>query len=216
MADHSLPITTTSYLNVLSNIDTRIDDALFMLDPASTTATNVPTNAIRWSGAVNKFQKWNGTTWGDLTATYAITAADATGTSATYTPVISFATNGNLSVAYSTQTGNYTRIGPLVFVSIAIVTSTFTHTTASGNFQVSLPVAAAAGNDSFFTVGFHSSAFDYTGTAVRGSLVGAVTGGASVMNIRQLGDALATSSLTTANLPTASSVTLAVSGVYRV
>ncbi len=180
------------------------------------TPTNLPTDAIRWTSASAKFQKWNGTTWGDLAATYSITAADATGTSTTYTPVLTFATNGNLSVSYSTQTGNYTRIGPLVFVSISIVTSAFTHTTASGNFQVSLPVAAAVGISSYFTVGFHSSAFDYTGASIRGSLVGAVAGGASVMTIRQLGDALNTSALTTANVPTLSGIELAISGVYRV
>jgi hypothetical protein len=216
MADHSVPTTTSNLAAVLANIDARIDDMLFRLDPAVTTATNVPANTIRWTSASSKFQKWNGATWSDLAPTYAITAADVAGTSDTYSPVISFATNGNLAVNYATQEGYYTRIGPLVFVSIALSTSVFTHSTASGAFQVSLPIAAASGNDSFLTVGFHSSAFDYTGTAVRGLLVGAIAEGSSVATLRQHGDALNTSALTTSNVGSGSTVTLAMSGVYRV
>lgn len=72
MADHSLPTTATSYLNVLSNIDGRIDDALLGLDPATTSPANVPTNSIRWTSASAKWQKWNGSTWGDLASAYSI------------------------------------------------------------------------------------------------------------------------------------------------
>ena len=55
----------------------------------------------------------------------------------TWTPSISSDTVGNLSVSYSTQSGNYTRIGRLVTITFNIVTSAFTWTTASGNLIVS-------------------------------------------------------------------------------
>jgi hypothetical protein len=54
----------------------------------------------------------------------------------TWTPVVTFATPGNLSVAYTTQVGYYTKIGRMVLATNVIVTSTFTHTTASGICQV--------------------------------------------------------------------------------
>lgn len=54
----------------------------------------------------------------------------------TFTPVITFATPGDLSVAYTTQVGEYTKIGQDVRVSVNILTSTFTHTTASGNLHI--------------------------------------------------------------------------------
>jgi hypothetical protein len=54
----------------------------------------------------------------------------------TWTPVLSFATPGNLTVAYTTQLGQYQKIGKLVTLWFSIVTSTFTHTTASGNLQI--------------------------------------------------------------------------------
>lgn len=63
----------------------------------------------------------------------------------TWTPAITFATPGDLSVTYATQLGEYTKIGRLVTVNFGIVTSAFTHTTASGNLNISgLPFAANA------------------------------------------------------------------------
>jgi hypothetical protein len=60
----------------------------------------------------------------------------------TWTPVLTFATPGNLSVAYSRQKGFYTKIGRLVTVSFDIETSAFSFTTASGNLTISgLPFA---------------------------------------------------------------------------
>lgn len=53
-----------------------------------------------------------------------------------WTPVLTFATPGDLSVAYSTQVGSYTKIGNTVFGLVNIVTSTFTHTTAAGALTV--------------------------------------------------------------------------------
>lgn len=54
----------------------------------------------------------------------------------TWTPVLTFTTPGDLSVAYSIQAGDYTKTGNRVVCNYSIVTSTFTHTTASGNCQV--------------------------------------------------------------------------------
>lgn len=66
MANHALPTLTSTYTNFVSEVMARITDGLLMLDPANTTATNVPTNAIRWNGAGTRFEKFNGTSWGAL------------------------------------------------------------------------------------------------------------------------------------------------------
>jgi len=61
-----------------------------------------------------------------------------------WTPALTFATSGNLNVVYATQAGRYTKTGRLVTVSYAIITSTFTHTTASGGLRITgLPFTAA-------------------------------------------------------------------------
>lgn len=52
----------------------------------------------------------------------------------TCTPTLTLSTAGDLSVAYSVQVGFYTKIGNLVTVWADLVTSTWTHTTASGTF----------------------------------------------------------------------------------
>jgi hypothetical protein len=72
MADHSKPVLTSAYADFVTELDARFDDLAVGIDPAVTTATNVPTNAIRWSSAASKWQKYNGSTWADLTALYAI------------------------------------------------------------------------------------------------------------------------------------------------
>lgn len=72
MADHSKPVLTSAYADFVTELDGRFDDLAVGLDPAVTTATNVPTNTIRWSSAASKWQKYNGSTWVDLAALYAI------------------------------------------------------------------------------------------------------------------------------------------------
>lgn len=87
MADHLKPTLTSNYSSFVTELDGRFDDLAVGLDPAVTTATNVPTNSIRWSSAVNKWQKYNGTSWADLTTTYGISISgnSATVTNGVYT-----------------------------------------------------------------------------------------------------------------------------------
>jgi hypothetical protein len=54
-----------------------------------------------------------------------------------WTPVFSFGTPGNLNIVYSSQVGKYTRIGRTVHVEMTMATTTFTHTTATGNASIS-------------------------------------------------------------------------------
>jgi hypothetical protein len=62
-----------------------------------------------------------------------------------WTPSVSFTTPGNLSVAYSVQSGTWYKIGNLVYVSFVIQTSSFTWTTSSGSFVINgLPLSQSA------------------------------------------------------------------------
>ncbi len=62
-----------------------------------------------------------------------------------WTPVLSFETPGDLVVEYDQREGTYTRVGRQVTVAFGISTTTFTHTTASGNVAISgLPFTAGA------------------------------------------------------------------------
>ena len=74
-----------------------------------------------------------------------------------WTPVLTFATPGNLSVAYTTQVGRGVKIGRKVTLSFTIVTSTFTHTTASGALRITgspLTALAATGHEFHGAISF--------------------------------------------------------------
>jgi hypothetical protein len=55
----------------------------------------------------------------------------------TWTPEITFTTPGDLSVSYSVQLGDFTKLANrIVMLNFGIVTSAFTHSTASGELRI--------------------------------------------------------------------------------
>lgn len=115
MANHALPTTASTYGNYTAELDGRLKDLAYQNDPAVTTLTNPPTNMVRWTSAQNRWEKYNGTSWSPLAATYAINVAtanalatartasltgDATGTSAAWTG------SGDLSIPVTLATVN--------------------------------------------------------------------------------------------------------------
>jgi len=78
MANWSNPQLTSTYTNFLAEVKDRDVDLALQFD--GTTSTNIPTNAIRWDSSANRWKKWSGSVWGELTATYALTALTTTGT----------------------------------------------------------------------------------------------------------------------------------------
>lgn len=80
MADHLKPTITSIYSDFVAEMDARFDDLAVGLDPSATTATNVTTNAIRWISTSNKWQKYNGSTWSDLSSLYSINISGNAGT----------------------------------------------------------------------------------------------------------------------------------------
>lgn len=83
MADHSKPTTASTYANYTAELDGRLDDLSVGLDPAVVTATNVPTNSIRWTSATARWQKYNGASWADLSTAYQIAITGNAGTATT-------------------------------------------------------------------------------------------------------------------------------------
>lgn len=83
MANHALPTTASTYANYTTELDARLDDLAVGLDPAVVTATNVPTNSIRWNSATARFQKFDGTSWNDLSTLYQINISGNAATATT-------------------------------------------------------------------------------------------------------------------------------------
>lgn len=63
----------------------------------------------------------------------------------TWTPTVTFATPGTLSLTYLTQVGRYTKVGNMVTISFHLSCGTFVPGTASGNFLIQgIPFATTA------------------------------------------------------------------------
>ena len=132
----------------------------------------------------------------------------------TWTPVLTFATPGNLSVAYLQQVATYTKIGRAVTVSFTIRTSTFTHTTASGAVQVTgLPFTSATVTDLSF----------YGGSGWRGitktnytDISAEVSSNSNIVGFVASGSGQVWTDVTTADMPTSGTVILRFTITYNV
>jgi len=128
----------------------------------------------------------------------------------TFTPDLTFNTAGDVAVTYSTRVGKYTRIGNRIFVEVTIVTSSFTHTTASGNLLIAnmpfAPLAAGTGSatvSGWTKAGYTQVQFGFSNGDTRGNFLASGSGQAQ-------------STLTSADVPTGGTVTIRASGWYEV
>lgn len=131
-----------------------------------------------------------------------------------WTPVVTFATPGNLSVAYSFQVGTYTRIGNIVFLQCNLVTSTFTFTTASGALQITgLPFASRT-----LTANQAHGPLDWQGLTAASYTAFNLNIGSNVqlMNVIMSGQGVTSTQVTAANCTSATPITLRGSIAYEV
>lgn len=150
MADHAKPTLSSTYTAFLSELDGRIKDAALAFDPATSSPSNVPTHAVRWSSASNKWQKWNGTAWADLATTYAISISGnaATVTNGVYTSRTITAGNG------LTGGGDLSTSRTLTLGTPGTLTTSTTNavTTTSHTHSVTFPVTSVAGKTGAVTL----------------------------------------------------------------
>ena len=128
-----------------------------------------------------------------------------------WTPTITFATPGDLSVAYASQTGRYERIGQTVSF-IAVVVFTPTYTTASGQLSISnMPIASSFDQPNVCVM--------YTGVTYPAGVTNifCMTATATTsLKIWGQGSATNVAPIVAANMVSGVQVTLSVSGVYYV
>lgn len=127
-----------------------------------------------------------------------------------FTPTFTFAVAGDLSVAYSTQSGTYSRIGDMIFFNyILIFTPTFT--TASGAARFSgLPITP--GIVTYCSIGNKSANISFPAGVTQ--ICAAPSSGNAWFNLVGFGTAAAQTSLTTTNFVSTQSHTVSVSGMY--
>lgn len=130
----------------------------------------------------------------------------------TFTPVLTFATPGNLNVVYGAQTGRYTRINNRVIIQIAIETTTFTHTTASGALRITgLPYSAVNASNVVPQGGM-----TFQGITKAGYTQIAPTVSSNYVNFVASGSGVGASNVVAADVPSGGTVILYVSIVYEI
>lgn len=129
-----------------------------------------------------------------------------------WVPTLTFATPGDLSVTYATRTGKYTKIGRAVILHGQVITSAFTHTTASGQIQFTgLPFVSAAGQN---YVG--ATAFAGITKATYTQVGGFIVAGAQTITFFAFGSGVAVSPVVVADMPTGGTVNLSTTIIYHV
>lgn len=147
MANWSNPTLTSTYTNFVTETKDRDTDCATLFD--GSTSTNLPNGTKRWNATSNKFEKWNGSAWSDLTATYAISISGnaATATSATSaTSATTATTAGNVSGVVAAVNGGTGQssyaVGDLLYASGATALSKLADV-ATGNALISGGVGVA-------------------------------------------------------------------------
>lgn len=112
-----------------------------------------------------------------------------------WTPVLTCATAGDLSVTYSTQTGTYVKVGRLVTATCVVSTSAFTHSTASGDLRITgIPFTAA-------TAHYSNLAFNGINKATYTTVAPRTAAGSSVLTFLASGMGVGSSAVSAANTP---------------
>ena len=92
MSDWSKPTLASTYTNFVAEVNAKFSDLAVGSDPALTTQTSTPTGATRWNSASAFWEKYNGTSWTTLSASYAISIS---GSAAKWTTARSIALTGD-------------------------------------------------------------------------------------------------------------------------
>ena len=117
MANWSNPVLTSTYTNFMNELKDRDTDLALQFD--GTTSSNLATGTIRWDSTAGRWKKWNGSSWAELAATYALTALSTTG-NATIGGTLSVTGSTALAAATATTPAtadNSTKIATTAFVN---------------------------------------------------------------------------------------------------
>lgn len=131
-----------------------------------------------------------------------------------WTPVVTFATPGDLSVSYSIQRGWRVKVGQFVVADFDIGTSAFTHTTAAGTLQITgLPDAASSADANYLAVG--TLQWGGITKATYTHCASVLASGSTTILVNAYGSGVAPASVTAADVPTAGTVRLRGQLIYR-
>lgn len=131
-----------------------------------------------------------------------------------WTPTLTFGVPGDLSVVYDIRAGSYIKIGKLVTLTGRLRTTTFTHTTASGNLRITgVPFTAATISGMEWI-----SAVDYQGithSAGRTGMIANLASGAAIIQFVGSGSGVTRDAIDAPNTTSGTQITLAFTFTYE-
>ena len=151
MADWASPQLSSTYTVFRQALNDRLVDAALMFDSASTSATNIPSGAKRWNSTSSKFEKYNGSTWGDLAALYAI---NISGNAATATRLatarsiggVSFNGSASINLPGVNIAGNQNTTGNAATATKLAASRNIGGVSFDGSASINLPGVNTSGN----------------------------------------------------------------------
>jgi hypothetical protein len=132
-ANFSLPVLTSTYANFLAEMKSRDEDIAIWFE--GTTSTNIPAGTKKWNSTGNKFEKWNGTDWSDLSTLYEIKVRDSdklNGQAASYYS----AANHVHNAVTTTVNGFMSYTDKVKLDAIAVNANNYSHPAGDGNLHV--------------------------------------------------------------------------------
>lgn len=147
MADHNKPTATSTYPDFVTELKGRFDDVVKGLDPEKTSPTNLPANAIRWTSASNKWERWDGVAWGDLSDGYAISITGSAASLATARTISLFGAVTGTATSFDGSTDitiPVTEIDPTALLGPVPVDKGGTGATSASAARSSLGAAATS------------------------------------------------------------------------
>lgn len=149
MANWSNPTLTSIYANFRQELVDRDTDVATQFTAG--TATNVPTNAVRWNSSLNRWQKWSGSAWAELASTYALTGVTCTSFSNTGNTTLGDSSADSVTVNAATvsfpngatASGTVTFSGSITFSTDINLTGTYVNMATTTLFRRDLDGAAA-------------------------------------------------------------------------
>lgn len=132
-----------------------------------------------------------------------------------WTPVLTFATPGDLAVGYSVQRGSFTKNGRLIVADFNLTTSAFTHTTAVGGLRITgLPFTIAVDDANYAVPG--SLAWQGITKAGYTDVAPQAASGNTYLTLLASGSGVALSAVAAADMPTGGTVALRGSIAFRI
>lgn len=127
--------------------------------------------------------------------------------SATWQPVVTFATQGDLSISYATQVGDWIKHGRAIFINWTIITASFTHSTSSGALSITgLPFVSANLGGRFWGAGL--SQWNGITKANFTSMGARISANSSSISILACGSGQQNANISAADMPSGGSVIL--------